>query len=172
LPRPMALRQRSGNPCRGRWNFGLPGEVAGGFDDHCAGRFADLCGHKRALDGEEEKDRAAHFRKGFIIPLPLGDDEGGTAEVVEEFRRTVSEDRPRGVGSVVNDCDMRGDAGEGGVFAQGIVEDGLAADGKGDASPGEFFEEEGIEDNFAGVVGEVEDAVGVFGGTEEPASGL
>ena len=79
-----------------------------------------------------------------------------------KFCRAVRKDRARCGGAIVNHRDECRDASQCGVLAQGVVEDRLAAHRDGHFGHRQRLDEEAIQHNLASVVGEKEDAFGLF----------
>ena len=60
-----------------------------------------------------------------------------------------------------------GESGDDRVFTRGVVDDRPAANGDGHAATGQLFDQHTVKDDFAGIVGEIENALGRGGGLAE-----
>ena len=139
----------------------------GGFGDEAADGVADFFGDERAFYGEKEKYGAIGIRKGFIIALALGNDEICVGEAPAEIGRAILQNGSGRIGAIVeHGCDF-GNSGGPGVIEGCVVEDGGAANANGNPAGREALEQESVEINFAGVVGQIEDGASAFGGLKE-----
>lgn len=102
--------------------------------------------------------------KGFEVALALGDDEVGFLERLLEQGAAFGEDDPWEVCAGIDGGDAVGDAGRAGVFECGIVNNGCAADGENDLMGRQVIEQQVVEDDFAGVIADIEDGMGVSDG--------
>lgn len=123
------------------------------------GQVAFVCDDS-AFDFEEEADGAGGLAEGFKVSLTLGDDQVGTIEVVEQLLRALGEPGAGHIGTIADNLDDLGQSGGLGICHGGIVKDWLATHSNCHPLWVKSLYQELVEDNFAGVISQIEDVVG------------
>ena len=131
-------------------------------DDQGADRAAYLTGDDRTLDPEQEEDPLTQLTQRLVVALTLGDDQVASGQESADLLAAVTKECARGVGAVVDDPHHLGQPNSPSVFQGGIIQDGRSAHDDGCALSGQFFDEQPIEDDLTGIVGNEADRLGIL----------
>ena len=118
-----------------------------------------IAGDYRALGLEYKKDVLFEVVKRFVVALALCDDQVSAIESVPKAFGAIRQDRSRCIRAVVYYLYQICQADLDCVCERRVVDDGASLDDDGNLFHRKPFDQQPIEDQLAGVVGQIQDFV-------------